>query len=127
MKDNALHILAKALERAGNIEFAYVFGSRAKEKVFPQSDIDIAAYMKPDSLNLDNELSLHAALARDLGADNIDLLILNRARNLILLDEIVRHGKVVFDGNLSLRRDFEFRVLHDAIDFKYQRKVFAGR
>jgi hypothetical protein len=46
--------------------------------------------------------------------------------NLILLDEIVRNGMLVFDGDTELREDFEARILHDCMDFRRQRLLTIG-
>ena len=41
-----LLILKKGLEKERDILFAYIFGSRATGKVHPESDLDIAVYLK---------------------------------------------------------------------------------
>ncbi len=119
--------LKELFQKFGGVEFAYLFGSYAKDEISPISDIDIAVYLNPSCDSFDDELGLHSFLSKGLKSDKIDLIIINRVKNIMLLDDIVRYGKVVYDKNPSLREHFELRVLHDAIDFKYQRKVFAGR
>lgn len=108
------------------VEFAYLFGSTPLGLSRPTSDIDIAVYLniKP---SLDNELNLHLFLVREMKTDEIDLVVLNTAKNIMLMDEIVRKGIVVYDGNPSLREKFELSVIHQGIDFKEQRKVLIGR
>ncbi|MFZ6006219.1 MAG: type VII toxin-antitoxin system MntA family adenylyltransferase antitoxin, partial [Nitrospirota bacterium] len=118
--------LTAIFHKTEGVEFAYLFGSFARGDEFPFSDIDIAVYLSGKA-SLADELRLYSIIGRELKHDNVDLLILNNTNNIILLDDIVRYGKVVCDRNPSLRESFELRVLHDAIDFKYQRKVFAGR
>lgn len=118
--------ISAIFEKIERVEFAYLFGSFARGDAFPFSDIDIAVYLK-DKPSLTDELELYSVSGRELGHNNIDLVILNNINNLILLEHIVRYGKVVSDRNPSLRESFELTVLHDVIDFKYQRKVFAGR
>ncbi|MGB9936067.1 MULTISPECIES: type VII toxin-antitoxin system MntA family adenylyltransferase antitoxin [Thermodesulfovibrio] len=108
------------------IEFAYLFGSYAEGNYAPTSDIDLAVYFVSNP-SLDEELSLHVFLTKQLKTDKIDLLVLNRTKNLILLEEIIRKGKVIYDRNSELRKMFECKVIHNSIDFKIQRKVFAGR
>ncbi len=110
-----------------DVEFAYVFGSYARGDVFPLSDIDVAVYTDQKDMSLDYELKMHSILSKELKSNTVDLIVLNKTRNLMLLDEIIRYGRVVYDRNPSLREDFELRILHDAMDFRYQRKVFAGR
>lgn len=123
---NLLTKLKEIFGKIEDVEFAYLFGSSARGDEFPLSDIDIAVYMRSQNVRLDDELRLHSILSRGLKSNKVDLVILNRARNIILLEEIIRHGRVVCDNNSSLRESFELNVLHDAIDFKRQRKVFAG-
>jgi predicted nucleotidyltransferase len=130
MNGQALKELREKLDeifrKIEGVEFAYLFGSEAKGTSGALSDIDIAVYLSKEA-SLADELRLYSIVGRGLKRDNLDLVILNNTNNLILLDDIVRYGKVVCDRNPSLRESFELRVLHDAIDFKHQRKVFAGR
>ncbi|WP_333654130.1 type VII toxin-antitoxin system MntA family adenylyltransferase antitoxin [Dissulfurispira sp.] len=130
MKEQPVKELSEKLtaifHRIEEVEFAYLFGSFARGDEFPFSDIDIAVYLSRKA-SLADELKLYSIIGRELKHDNIDLVILNNTNNIILLEDIVRYGKVVCDRNPSSRESFELRVLHDAIDFKYQRKVFAGR
>lgn len=114
-------------EKLKEVEFAYLFGSHARLDASPLSDIDIAVYLNTCRVSLDKELELYAILSRELNSNSIDLIILNNSDNTTLLAEIIRGGKVVYDRSLSLREDFELRILHDSIDFIYQRKVFAGK
>jgi uncharacterized protein len=118
--------LAGIFREAGDVEFAYIFGSMARGEEFPMSDLDIAVYMKKP-LSLDRELALHSRICREIKSNDVDLLVLNKAKNLILIEEIIKNGIIVFDVNPPLRDSFELRILHDAIDFRCQRKVFAGR
>ncbi len=118
--------LAVIFHKTEGVEFAYLFGSFARGNEFSFSDIDIAVYLSKKP-SLADELKLYSIICRELKHNNLDLLILNDTNNIILLDDIVRYGKVVYDRSPSLRESFELRVLHNAIDFKYQRKVFAGR
>lgn len=126
MTNEVLLKLRTIFQNAEDVEFAYLFGSCSRDDTFPFSDIDIAVYMDRENISLERELELHSILSRRLGNNNVDLVLLNRANNLILLEDIVRNGKVIYDKDPSLRESFELRILHDAIDFKYQRKVFAG-
>lgn len=119
-------MLNEIFQKIEDVEFAYLFGSSARGDEFPLSDIDIAVYMRSGNIHFDDEMRLHSILSRGLKSNNVDLVILNRTKNIIFLEEIVRYGRVVCDNNLSLRESFELNVLHDAIDFKRQRKVFAG-
>jgi len=60
------------------------------------------------------------------GFKEIDVVILNSTTNIMLLDEIVRYGVVLIDGDRNLREEFEHKILHQAIDFKGQRRTLVG-
>ncbi len=114
------------LEQPLKVEFAYLFGSIPEGLAGVLSDIDIAVYLNL-SPSLDEEIGLHLFLSRFFNTDRIDLVILNTAKNMLLQDDIIRKGVVVYDRNPVLREAFELNVLHNTIDFKEQRKVFLGR
>ncbi|MEW6104437.1 MAG: hypothetical protein AB1630_11600 [bacterium] len=44
----------------------------------------------------------------------------------MLLEEIIRYGILLFDGDKDLREEFEHKILHYAIEFKEQRKAIVG-
>jgi predicted nucleotidyltransferase len=120
-------ILSQVLSRSQDVLFAYLFGSHITGIITESSDMDIAVYLDKKHADIDDFLSLHSALSRALKTDKIDLVILNNANNLILLDSIVRHGILVIDREKDRREEFELHVLHSAIDFKEQRKAIIGR
>jgi len=124
-----ISITGSVMQRYGDrILFAYIFGSAAKGELQPLSDIDIAVYVSPGGgeTYFDLKLALHAELCRALRRDDIDLIVLNTAQNIILLDEVVRHGAVLHDRDPEAREIFELKVLHDAMDFKSQRLTVLG-
>lgn len=111
-----------------NILFAYLFGSAARNDSRPLSDIDIAVFLHKGEKGtyFDLKLAIHADICRVLKRNDIDVVILNIATNIMLLDEIIRHGVVLFDGDRDFREVFEYKILHQAIDFKEQRKAVVG-
>ena len=112
----------------GRILFAYLFGSHARGEATPYSDIDIAVFLDPryQTAFFDIKTDLYLEISRSLKMNDIDIVVLNRCTNIILLDRITRHGIVIYESNQDARLDFEQKVLHTAIDFKYQRKRFMG-
>jgi predicted nucleotidyltransferase len=125
--DKLKDILSQVLSRSQDVLFAYLFGSHITGIITESSDMDIAVYLDKKHADIEDYLSLHSALTRALKTDKIDLVILNNANNLILLDSIVRHGILVIDREKDRREEFELHVLHSAIDFKEQRKAIIGR
>ncbi|MCX8123856.1 MAG: nucleotidyltransferase domain-containing protein [Spirochaetes bacterium] len=111
-----------------NVVFAYLFGSTAKNELSPSSDIDIAVYLKngyPQKL-FDTLLSIHLDTCRALKANDVDIVVLNANYNLMLIDEIIRNGILLYDADPPLREEFELKMIHAAIDFKTQRFITIG-
>lgn len=106
--------------------FGYCFGSLASGQITKKSDIDLAFYVQPENVNLDFQLSLLADCSRILKRNDIDIVILNSLKNLILAEEIIRKGTLLFDFLEKIRTDYELKILHAAIDFRYQRKMIMG-
>ncbi|KAF0220689.1 MAG: hypothetical protein FD174_1013 [Geobacteraceae bacterium] len=122
-------ILAPVFEKLRDkIAAAYLFGSVSRDETNPASDIDIAVllYGKYPDPGDDVRFALYADCCRVLKRNDVDIVLLNKAKNLFLLDEIVRNGVVVFEGNAGLREEFESRTLHDSIEFKQHRLKVMG-
>jgi predicted nucleotidyltransferase len=113
----------------GEIVAAYLFGSMAKGEPSPSSDIDIAILMR-GNIEKNNgaalKFCLYPDLCRKLKRNDIDLVLLSLSGNLILNDEIVRYGKVIFSTDDDARERYELNVLHRATDFKFQRYYALG-
>ena len=110
--------------------FAYVFGSVGTDREIPKSDVDIAVHLGPDAAGrdpFDTRLLLYGELSRALKHDRIDLVVLNTARNMVLLYDIVTRGTLVYDRSPELRMAWEQRTLHMAIDFVEHRRRYMGR
>ncbi len=108
--------------------FAYLFGSVATGEAAPLSDVDIAICFAGGMKEtfFDDRLSLYADICRALKSNDVDLLVLNSASNLIILEDVVRHGVILYDRDPDLREEFELKVLHRAIDFREQRVAVMG-
>jgi uncharacterized protein len=127
--DAVKRALLPVFEKFGDkIVFAYLFGSAAKGEATAKSDIDIAVYFSGDipESHFQDRLSLYADICRALKSNDIDLLVLNSAANLIMLEDIVRHGILLYDRNPDLRDEYELKILHLAIDFREQRLAVMG-
>ncbi len=107
--------------------FAYIFGSVVTGGYnIAESDIDLAFFLDSDELDLDFQLGLMADCGRALKSDRIDLVILNQIKNLMLAEEIVRTGQVIFERDKEKRDLFEVKIIYQAIDFREHRKVMMG-
>ncbi len=126
---DVMEVLRGVLDRhRDTVIFAYLFGSLAEGSGGPLSDVDVAVFLTREAASdcLNARLTLQADFCRDLGRNDVDVVILNEVRNLILLDEIIRRGALLLDQDREVREDFELKVLHLAIDFKTQRAAMVG-
>jgi uncharacterized protein len=107
---------------------AYLFGSTAKGAASRSSDMDIAVLIRNGDKKNGASLKfrLYADLCRTLKRNDVDLVLLNLTGNLMLSDEIVRHGKVLYTTDDDVREEFELNVLHRCADFKFQRRYAMG-
>ncbi len=117
--------LSPVWEAFPEVKFAYLFGSQATGKAGPLSDLDLAVYLKPYTHR--RYLDLYAACCRALKRNDLDLVLLNRTENLILLENIIREGKLLFERDRGARFEFEVETLHLALDFREMRRQILGR
>ncbi len=104
--------IRKALLHQEDVLFAYLLGSAARGDTTPQSDIDIAVYLRPSTTEwyLKREADLTANLISALRRAEIDLRILN-AVPLVFQHEILKGGTLLFCRDELERVDFETRVM----------------
>lgn len=118
---NLLPILTGTLEKREEILFAYLFGSYAQGLQTPTSDVDVAVFFKTPP-TFDRQLEIIHALGKALKGPEPDVLFLNEAKNLVLLDNVTREGLLLLDRDRERRLEFEVRVQHMAIDFRTQQR-----
>jgi len=104
------------LRRQPDIIAAYLFGSQASGRVHPGSDVDIAMLLDDALLPpqkgwggplLGRRLDLIAAVERYADCE-VDVIILNNAPPLLCF-EVLRKGRLLWDGNRGARVEFEVR------------------
>ena len=117
MREEIVALLKNSLLKIEEIEFAYLFGSYAKNKNGQKSDVDIALYLKEK--NFDIQLQINYELSKLLKKD-VDLVVLNDIKNIYLLENILKDGVVIKDS--EARVDFEVLKHHDILDYKAFRK-----
>lgn len=95
--------IAKLLDERFGLDALWVFGSVASSAATATSDIDLAALFarRPTVAEL---LEARAELGRVLGRD-VDLVDLERASPILAM-QVLRHGRLLRDGNPSRRRRF---------------------
>ena len=88
---------------------AYLFGSHARAEAQPHSDVDIAVFVDGGQLEVGAfgyEAELTADLMRELGQNQIDLVVLNRAPPLL-------YHRVLRDGIRILSRDLRATTVRE--------------
>jgi len=130
LPENILNLLPQAnkfLENYPKVVFAYLFGSLAKGKVDPLSDIDIALYLKKGTNFAREKMVILKKLIDIFGTEEIDLVILN-ITPLTLKARIVGNKKILVDKDPFLRHSFESLVLREYFDFsKKEEDIFKRR
>ena len=99
------------------IKFAYLFGSYAKNRQSEKSDIDIAVYLEEKHHTFDTKLKIHHALEITLKKE-IDLVVLNSAKNFDLLTDIFHEDIVLKDSKDDARIMYELQKEHEILDYK---------
>lgn len=107
------------LEKDRDILLAYLYGSAAAGTIHPDSDIDIAVYLKEGDieyyLKKDNEFLGNAPIA--IGNDKIDIRILN-IMPLLLKFKVIREGRLLILKDEQKRVDFETEVMDRYFEMK---------
>jgi len=120
------------LESHPKVVFAYLFGSLAKDKFTPLSDIDIAIYLLDEMNIIQEKMDILGKFIELLETDELDMVILNTA-SLPLKARIVMDKKVIMDKDPFVRHKFESLVLREYFDFSvkemeiFKRRYLNGR
>jgi predicted nucleotidyltransferase len=119
--------LGSALEACPTVEFAYLFGGAAIGRITPLSDIDIAVYLRANSDFVEGRLDVHAQVARHLGTDELDIVVLNTAPS-SLLARVLPGRRILLDHAPFLRHRFESNEARKAADFlMFERRLLERR
>jgi predicted nucleotidyltransferase len=119
-----IDLLTDLFMKDSNIIFIYLFGSLARGKRKPLSDVDLGIYVK-DIKGL-NYLSLFSKISQILCTDEIDLVILNSAP-ISLAGRILLERKLLIDKDPFLRHKYESRILREFFDFTIKEKEILNR
>ena len=109
-----------------HIMFAYLFGSIAKGKQQPLSDVDIAVYLKQGSNVVECKMAILGRLIDILQTDEIDLVVLN-AVNLPLAIHVLRSKKIIVDKEPFVRHIFESLAMRKYFDFSIKEAAVLKR
>ncbi len=129
LPENILQLLPGAvnyLESHPKVIFSYLFGSLAKGRPLPLSDVDIAVFLKQGVNIAENKLEILGELIDILQTDEIDLVVLNTA-NLPLVMNILRNKKIIVDDDPFSRHVFESMIMRKYFDFSIKEAAILKR
>ncbi len=109
----------------GDISTMYLFGSQAKGKARSDSDIDIGVLLNeniPEKKYFDLKLDLIGEFSGIFNRNDIDVVILNNAPNILAMN-VISEGKVIFSKDKKLRVAFECDVMRQYYDREYYEKM----
>jgi predicted nucleotidyltransferase len=115
-----------------DILFAYLFGSLARKKAGPLSDVDIAVYLTNQTSFAEKKMEILGNLVNILRTDEIDLVVLNRAP-LALRMKILENKRVIVDHSPLTRHRYESLTMRQYFDFSHKesfilkKRYFDGR
>lgn len=118
--ENFREVVTALLARVPQVQFAYLFGSRARGAAGPLSDVDVAVYLDRRLCCFDWRLRIMEQLAHVLQTEHFDLVTLNDASP-VLRYEVIRNGEVIKEDK-KRRVDFETRALAEYLDTAFLRK-----
>jgi predicted nucleotidyltransferase len=110
--------LAEFFERQPDVVAAYLFGSQARGKAGPLSDIDLAVWLddRPDrGRRLSRQLALSGGAASLLGTDDVELVVLNGAPPL-LAQRVIRDGELLAERSAPARVRLETGAIIHFLD-----------
>jgi uncharacterized protein YutE (UPF0331/DUF86 family)/predicted nucleotidyltransferase len=115
--------LKEYFEKTPEVLMAFVFGSRAKGRAVQVSDWDIGAYFKPkEYLELETEedysgeSKIWSDLVDILETDNVDFVVLNRARPSLVYN-VLRTGIPLTMKDRKLYLELLCKVSYEAMDW----------
>lgn len=120
MENNNLNL--KALEsifkQYPQVKLIYFFGSKASGKAGPLSDFDFAVLLDEEDTQkrFKIRIKILIKLSEVLKTDNIDLIILNDAKNPELKFSIIKDGKVIYEKE-PYKILLEPKILNEYFDF----------
>lgn len=119
-----LQKISQAFDVEFDIAFAYLFGSVAKGRSGPLSDVDVAVYLHPAGdarSRFKRRLQLMSKLSKTLKRDDVDVVPLQDAP-VDLAFEILKHGKLIFSKDDADKATFVFETLRKYHDEAPRRK-----
>lgn len=116
--------IMEVLRRHGDLRLVILFGSLARQRATPGSDLDLAVLMQAP-LSADDKMALIAELAQAVGRP-VDLIDLD-ATGEPLLGQILKHGVRLYGSDRD-HGELIKRHLFEVADFlPYRRRILTER
>jgi hypothetical protein len=123
--DDRIRRLASAWAEDHDIAALYLFGSRARGRAVPCSDVDLAVVLR-EGLDADTRwrkrLDLVGAAARLLGTDAVDVVVLEDAP-IVLGHRVLAHGRLLCEPVPRRRARVAERIMRQYLDEAHLRAV----
>jgi predicted nucleotidyltransferase len=129
LPENIERLLPKAqayLQSRSDITFAYLFGSLARGRSTPLSDVDIAVYLSEGEITIERKMEILGKLMELLETDEIDFVILNTAP-LTLRMKVLENKTVIVDNAPFLRYAYESVTMRKYFDFSIKEMSILER
>lgn len=105
-----------------NIAAVYLFGSHAKGKAHPKSDIDIAVlYKSTPADSFRDSLKISCDLMKEMSCDRVDVVVLNTA-NPVLKNQIYKHGQKILCNDPVTAVRFKAKSILEYLDILPMRR-----
>jgi uncharacterized protein len=118
-KNTLKNQISDILLQKDEVEFAYLFGSTARNSNYKKSDVDIAVYLKIGVVE-ENKFyteQLASEIEKNIKSP-VDVRCLNK-QGLIFLHQVLKYSELLVNKNNKKRISFETRVYDEYLDFKY--------
>lgn len=123
--DRRLGALVDAWSGDPDVAAIYLFGSRARGRPGPRSDVDLAVVLRAGlgaAARWDKRLDLAADACRRLGTDAVDLVVLEDVPA-VLGHRVLAHGIILDEREPRRRVQVAEQILRRYLDEAYLRRV----
>ena len=114
--EHSCQVIREIAKAYPQVILAYLFGSRVQGSLGPQSDYDIALAVDRNASKASLRADLGSALARKLGSDKVDIVLLNEA-SIDLAFAIISQGELLYEREDCARVDYEAQIMNMYFDY----------
>lgn len=122
LENNREEIIKKILTAIGaETVFVYLYGSAQKDQLEPESDIDIAIYVDPWPMPVEQQQSIREKIASQFNRP-AQVLILNNA-DPIIVRQVHQTGELIVNRDPDAELNFRIFKIAEYCDLKMSRKI----